>query len=300
LKEISIAHFSDIHFSKIENITFRQLLSKRLYGYIYWYLGRNKRYNYAILNALRKDLLTEDISHIVITGDLVHLSLPDEFISIKKWLETIGGADKITVIPGNHDFYVPSGKRLYGNAWNSYITGSSEYITKNKKFPFVKIIKNVAIIGVDSNVITPPFFAYGFLGKSQLKDLENLLSKIPDGLFTVLLIHHPPVKGVATNNNSLVDMKVITEIIKSGKIKLILHGHTHYYNISCIDSKIGKVPVIGVPPAVSIETNKVAGYNIYYISDIKQHWKLTVKRKEFSMQKNIFEVKELQEFTIDQ
>lgn len=298
MAENSIAHFSDIHMCGIEKISIAQLLSKRLYGYFYWKFSRGKRYDYNILEILINDLKNEHLDHVVITGDLVHLGLPAEFISVKRFLRRIDGTDKITLVPGNHDFYVPAGKKYYEKRWKAYISTHDIIHKKGVIFPFVRFFNNIALVGVNSALPTPPFFAYGFLGRSQLEDLKDLLAKIPDKYFTVLLIHHPPVKSVATCNNSLVDMKGMTEIIKSGKIKLILHGHTHYFNISRVTSKIGEIPVIGVPPAVSIEIGKLSGYNIYYIKEIEGKWNLTVKRKEFSLQRNVFELKEVQEITI--
>jgi 3',5'-cyclic AMP phosphodiesterase CpdA len=296
--ESSIAHFSDIHLCGIKKISIAQLLSKRLYGYFYWKFSRSKRYDYSILEVLINDLKNEHLDHVVVTGDLAHLSLPEEFISVKRFLRRIDNIDKITLVPGNHDFYVPAGKRYYEKKWKEYISTHDIIQKKGVIFPFVRFFNNIALVGVNSAVITPPFFAYGFLGRSQIEDLKDLLAKIPDIYFTILLIHHPPVKGVATGNNSLVGMKGITEIIKSGKIKLILHGHTHYFNISGVTSKIGEIPVIGVPPAVSIELDKLSGYNIYYIKETDGKWRLTVKRKEFSLQRNVFEVKDVEEITI--
>jgi len=136
------------------------------------------------------------------------------------------------------------------------------------------------------------------LGKAQLRDLEKLLTTISDEYFIILLIHHPPLKGVATSNNSLVDVKGLAEIFKGNKIRLVLHGHTHYFNISYIDCGINQIPVIGVPAVASRVNNNVGGYNIYYIEKLHKGWSLTVKRKVFSLEKRIFEVKEMKNITI--
>jgi len=42
MSKVSIAHFSDIHMCGIKNIPFWALFSKRLYGYVYWYVSRGK------------------------------------------------------------------------------------------------------------------------------------------------------------------------------------------------------------------------------------------------------------------
>ena len=40
---------------------------------------------------------------IFITGDLVNISLPAEFVQAAVWLRQLGTPDWVTVIPGNHD-----------------------------------------------------------------------------------------------------------------------------------------------------------------------------------------------------
>lgn len=261
-------------------------------------MGRKKRYDYSILDELRRDIYLEKCNHIAITGDLAHLSLPEEFKSVRKWLKRLSGKNNITLIPGNHDFYTFSGKRYYEKEWDKYMKSIRAYTIKHERFPFVRIFNNIAFVGLNSAVVTPPFFAYGFLGHSQLQGLKKIVNQIPDQYFIILLIHHPPVKGVASFNNSLIDMNKLTEIIKYSKIKLILHGHTHCFNISYINSNLGKIPVIGVPPAVSIEESKLAGYNIYYIKKSENNWEIKLKRKELSKVKRSFETKELHSITI--
>ncbi len=298
MNKVSIAHFSDIHLCGIKNISFWDLFSKRLYGYVYWYACRGKKYDFSILVELEKDLTCEQCDHIVITGDLTHLSLTEEFIKVKNWLKQLGGKDKITLVPGNHDFYVLRGRRYYEKAWNEYIESTNIYTAEKRRFPFVRVFKDIALVGVNSAVVTPPFFAYGFLGKSQLRDLEKLLQTISGSYFTILLIHHPPLKGIASSNNSLIDFRGLVEILKSNKIKLVLYGHAHYFNISYINSGINQIPVVGVPAVAScVNNNKLSGYNIYYIEKFHKGWSLTIKRKVFSLGKRVFEVKEMKELS---
>ena len=90
----------------------------------------------------------------------------------------------------------------------------------------------------------------------------------------------------------------MAEILKSNKIKLVLHGHTHYLNVSYIDCGINQIPVIGVPAVASCVNNNVSGYNIYYIEKLHKGWSLTIKRKVFSLEKRVFEVKEMKNITI--
>ena len=41
------------------------------------------------------------------TGDLVNLALDGEIEMARLWLETLGAPQDVSVVPGNHDAYVP-------------------------------------------------------------------------------------------------------------------------------------------------------------------------------------------------
>ncbi|MGC0718872.1 metallophosphoesterase family protein, partial [Escherichia coli] len=61
----------------------------------------------AVLAALIDDLKQHKPDHIVVTGDLTNLGLDREIEAARHWLETLAPPDQLTLIPGNHDAYVP-------------------------------------------------------------------------------------------------------------------------------------------------------------------------------------------------
>ena len=85
-----------------------QLAGKRGLGYINWHRGRKYIHRRETLDAVTRDLKTIATDHIAVTGDLANLSLPIEYAAARAWLETLGPPRDVTVIPGNHDAYVPS------------------------------------------------------------------------------------------------------------------------------------------------------------------------------------------------
>ena len=87
-KDFTIAHFSDPHIARLEQIRGRDLLSKRLFGYLRWKLKRRHEHSDELLTILLKDLQRSKPDHIAITGDLTHLSLPAEFEKARDWLQS--------------------------------------------------------------------------------------------------------------------------------------------------------------------------------------------------------------------
>ena len=97
------AHLSDPHLTSLDGVRWRQLLNKRVLGYLSWRRRRRAEHRSEVLDVLLEDLGTTRPEHIVITGDLTHTGLPDEFHQARLWLDRLGAAERVTVVPGNHD-----------------------------------------------------------------------------------------------------------------------------------------------------------------------------------------------------
>ena len=109
----TLAHLSDPHLAPLPTPRFSELTSKRLLGFLNWQHKRRNIHRRDTLDAIIADVAARGSDHIAFTGDLVNISLPDEFVAARTWLSTLGSPQNITVIPGNHDAYVPS---MHGQA----------------------------------------------------------------------------------------------------------------------------------------------------------------------------------------
>ena len=99
-----LAHLSDLHMAVKPELA--QLFSKRGLGYINWQRGRKLIHRPEVLEAVTRDLKAQSFDHIAVTGDLVNLSLPDEYAAAGAWLAALGNGRDVTVVPGNHDVYI--------------------------------------------------------------------------------------------------------------------------------------------------------------------------------------------------
>jgi len=57
--EFTLAHLSDLHLSSLDGVKPRELLSKRMLGYVSWRLRRRHEHRADVLDALRADLHAE-------------------------------------------------------------------------------------------------------------------------------------------------------------------------------------------------------------------------------------------------
>ena len=70
------AQLSDPHLTSLQRVRWRQLMNKRVLGYLSWHRKRRAEHRGEVLDALLCDLRQTQPEHIVITGDLTHIGLP--------------------------------------------------------------------------------------------------------------------------------------------------------------------------------------------------------------------------------
>jgi 3',5'-cyclic AMP phosphodiesterase CpdA len=99
----TLAHLSDPHLPPLPAARLAELAGKRALGYLNWTRNRHKFHRRDVLDALVSDMQALAPDHIAVTGDIVNLALEAEFAPSRVWLESVGTADRVTVVPGNHD-----------------------------------------------------------------------------------------------------------------------------------------------------------------------------------------------------
>jgi 3',5'-cyclic AMP phosphodiesterase CpdA len=244
-----IAHLSDVHLGPVPNLRLRDYASKRIVGYTNWRRNRAGAMTAETLDWLVEDLRAQEPDHIVVTGDLTNIAMTEEFNNARRWLEALGPPDRVTAIPGNHDSYVPRAHVRYRKIWAPWmVSDDAEHVGK-ALFPFMRRKGKVALIGVSSAVASAPFMATGRVGERQTERLSALLAEAgSEGLFRVILIHHPPkLIDPRSNWRKLTDGKRFRAAIERVGAELILHGHEHIRMMTAIKGATGVVPVVGVP-----------------------------------------------------
>ncbi len=243
---IRIAHLSDPHLGPLPKPTWGELASKRITGYLNWQRNRHKGPRGQTLAAVLADIAAHAPDHICVTGDLMNLGLPGEIPRGLAFLQSLGAPDKVSVIPGNHDAYVPGARAKALNAWAPFFSsdeGSAVY-------PMVRLRQGVAIIGLSTAVATPPFRATGTLGRKQRAHLADILAVTKaQGLLRLVMLHHPPVHGLVAGYKRLTDMAKFQAIIAAEGAELILHGHSHDSTLTELKTPDGTCPVLGVASA---------------------------------------------------
>jgi 3',5'-cyclic AMP phosphodiesterase CpdA len=276
-----VAQLTDVHLGPIAGFSPRYWNAKRIAGYINWQCTRRAVLLRPTLDRIVGDLKAQAPDHIAVTGDLVNIGLPQELVAALAWLHSLGTPEHVSVVPGNHDIYSRLPRDAGTNRWAGYMScdARGSVYAGEGEFPFVRIIGDVALIGINSALPTPPLIAWGEVGAAQLNRLASILERLgQDGLFRLLLIHHPPLAGQSDRPRGLKDAVGLERVLTKHGAELIIHGHHHHNMFVARDWAGGSAAVVGAPSASLGRPHKnepLARYNLYRIEGDRP-WTVTI------------------------
>jgi 3',5'-cyclic AMP phosphodiesterase CpdA len=273
-----IVHVSDPHVLSRTAAHWRSMIfNKRLTGFANLLLkrGRVHRRNYllAVMEAA-----TANCDHLVVTGDITNLALDHEYEEAAALLAEAARRTEVTVVPGNHDIYLPSAhdSRRFPRHFGKFFETDLPELACDLRaglFPCVKLRGAIALIALSSAVPRPPFVSAGFVGHAQLEALQRILEhpavrrRVP-----VILIHHPPVDTrprLVQLKDGLVDAASLRTALASVPRGLVLYGHLHIRERHTIVTANGSLEAVAASGAALDHPNAVvrAGFNVYDLDD---------------------------------
>jgi 3',5'-cyclic AMP phosphodiesterase CpdA len=288
-----LAHLSDPHLGPLPIASMRELASKRVIGYMNWHRNRAVVMHGDVVTKLVEAVKAAEPDHIAVTGDLVNIALKAELEPAKVFLQALGAGHDVTVVPGNHDAYVPGALESASDAWCAWMVGDSD--KKKPSWPTIRRRGPVALIGVSTAQASAPFMATGNVSVPQATLLTEALEATGhEGLFRVVLIHHPPIRGSTDWHKRLIGGSRVRAAIRSAGAELVLHGHTHLATRMELEGTHGTVPVIGVPSASQQPGGDKpgAGFNLLDIQASAHGWSLRLEQHRMLKRGGDFELVE--------
>jgi 3',5'-cyclic AMP phosphodiesterase CpdA len=273
-----LAHLSDIHQAPLPWFGPRHWNAKRLTGFLNWHTKRRTVHKAETLDLLVHDLKQHHSDHIAVTGDLINIGLPIEYVTAERWLQALGPPDRVTVVPGNHDLYTPLRNDPGIARWQAWmsplhdVTGLSQSAPERggPAFPFVRRFGRMALIGLNSALPQPPFVAAGRVGEEQMSRLGTILAELGrEHAVRVVLIHHPPLPGMTKPSRALADAAALQDVLVRHGAELVLHGHTHLDTVvSCPRPSGPAIPIVCVPSAslaLQHGLEPLARYHLFHV-----------------------------------
>ena len=287
-KLFRLAHISDVHLPNVARFSPRHWNLKRALGFINWQRKRRFIHLQSTVDLLLEDLRQQEFDHLAVSGDLANLGLPSELEAGAAWLKQLGSPSDVSAIPGNHDIYCALWSDRGTERWQDYMSnmpdvGQQSGPSSARGFPYVRRLGDVALIGVNSAVPTPPGIASGQVGMEQMERLQVILFELAaEGCFRLVMIHHPPLPGQAPQRRALKDAADLQSLLKNAGAELVIHGHNHRSMLVHIDGRSSTIPVVGVPSFSATygpKSGELAAYNIYEISRTSSGYSIALEQR---------------------
>lgn len=214
---------------------------------------------------LMENIREKNCDHVIISGDIADNPLPEDFRFASELLKEYDLTDfnKITIVPGNHDIFGGAAKGIdgikfiyecrqtdYKKNLDLFTENFSEAFVNSGIFPFVKILRNVALIGINSidkwSLNKNPEGSNGKISAGDYEKIEKILkSKKLNGLHKIIVMHHHFALPDESEENKahplwlrviewkmkLRGKKKLLRLFEKNNVKLVLHGHTHISEI---------------------------------------------------------------------
>ena len=273
-----IAHVSDLHVLSPAGVEWRSLLfNKRLTAYANMLIHRAR--------VFRRDYLDSVVAaaaraadHVVVTGDVTNMSLESEYEEAMRILETVARTVEVTLVPGNHDVYLPHVQRegRFAHHFGAFFASDLPELALDVpagRFPCVKLRGPVAVIGLSSAVPRPPFVSGGHLGRPQLDALARILAHPEVARRTpVVLVHHDPMGSrvrLEQLRRGLSDASSLRDALHNVARGFVLFGHVHIRTWTRLSTAAGALEIVSAgAAAVDHPSDAVrAGYNLYEVDD---------------------------------
>jgi 3',5'-cyclic-AMP phosphodiesterase len=163
----------------------------------------------------RVNALPEPPAFILHTGDLTHLSKPEEFDTVAQVLKT-AKAERTFFVPGEHDFFADEGKRYlerYGAGTRG--TGWHSFDVRGTHFVGLVNVANLKPGGL------------GLLGADQLEWLKKDLAPLSSSTPVVVFAHVPLWTVYEKWGWGTEDSEAALSLVKRFGSVTVLNGHVH-------------------------------------------------------------------------
>lgn len=228
-----LAHISDLHLLDTTGMTLKRMATtRRVFGGVNLLLNRAKEYRPEVLEVLVDDLLREGVDHIVVSGDVSNLALESEFERVFHLLKLLGNGLRVSVVPGNHDYYTAGAAltRRFEKTFYPFMFPEGFSDIDMDLYPYQKDLGDVVLFGVCSAIRNTPPLSHGRVGERQLARLEHMLTRPGlSGRLTCVVVHHAlhARHALPEMTSRMLDRDAVLDVLHKSKVDLVLYGHDH-------------------------------------------------------------------------
>jgi 3',5'-cyclic AMP phosphodiesterase CpdA len=247
----------------------RDLLGKRLTGFLNWHKARKHIHDMALLDRLVADIAEKSPGLILLGGDIANIGHPEEFIRARQFLARLSSIAPVVISPGNHDIYVGGSFEAMRAALGAWMRGDDG---PEGAYPLLLRREEIGIVVLNSGSPSLPFYATGKLGAAQIAAARGLLERLArEGRFRLVLVHHAPHVGGSRIFRDLRDAPAFEAMLRETGADLVVHGHNHRTSLATRPGPSENIPIVGVGSASAAggSVNHWASWHLLDIADGK-------------------------------
>jgi 3',5'-cyclic AMP phosphodiesterase CpdA len=181
----------------------------------------------AVVTALAADIAALRPDLVAVSGDLTQRARHREFQAAAQFLRALPAP--WLAVPGNHDVTPHDLLERFADPWGRW----RRYVAAETEPAWVD--GNVAVVGLNT-ARRGGFYlnwARGRVGEARLARLEARLAALPEGLFRIVVAHHPFSAPAARPGARLVGGAApALEAFARHGVQLVLTGHLHLPDIA--------------------------------------------------------------------
>ena len=271
-------HISDLHIpTKIPILALR---GKMISGYLNFALRRRKLHPFQAIERLVEFILKSDYDCLLLSGDITNVSHEIEFAETRKILSPILN-EKAFLIPGNHDRYMTSSVEptdLYKKYFGEF--SGKEIQNANGEYIRIKKIKDITLVGWDSNEPTPIAIATGFVKPKVIELTKQFLQDNKIAKYAIVC-HHPiwnPAGNFESEHHKMKNREQVVESLLAQPPLAFFHGHCHS---NWIRNKTADTPYYIINSASSTRLSGTKHNTGFHVGELKEG-SLAVKRYKFT------------------
>lgn len=267
-----IAHLSDLHILDLNGVGAGRFVNRRLAGGLNLLLRRAAAHKIEILEKLIEDLLREAPDHIVISGDLSNLALESEFERVYHLLKLLGDGTKLSLVPGNHDYYTAGAarSRRFERYFHEFMFHRYSDLDPDP-YPWVKDLGELSLVGVRTACETVPPLAYGQVDDRQFSRLRDVLAALPSTRPKAVLLHHALHSRGARRDltDRLLGRDKLLALLMEQHVSIAFYGHDHLGRYEELEENGHHLHLLccGSSTRFSDDPTEMAKYRMVYLQD---------------------------------
>ncbi|MGI6354196.1 MAG: metallophosphoesterase family protein [Lentisphaeria bacterium] len=227
-----IVHFSDLHLGVFPP-SFSNLPAKCILGAANYWLRRRRHFWAEMITRLAERLPALAPDLIICTGDLVNISIPEEFALAQKLLQPIldWAGERFLYVPGNHDAYVDDPRCREALEQTFFQLNSGRW--QLSELPTTLQYDDIILLLINGAQPASFWLSNGILSEAEQARIDALMQEPCRPNEICLAVCHFPVLAPSGNAlglgwlRGLDGSECIRKYMQQREIDALLCGHMH-------------------------------------------------------------------------